>query len=815
MKITYKLAQQFEVNPVNRNDIYIELNFNQEQIINENLPHLGIRNLFFAREDVKLFRDIRQAGIDMTGPGILEGVPFDTIIEHNNVIKTIRCYIDLADGFEFSKDGASVSIKLYESLDWFNSRIDGFTFETLFNENAFWQNRLRNKFVFVPYVISTIPDYQSAFTALLTIASLGRELYQAIEHIIKDIIDTLHWIDYLHLIMCILKLILQIIYAVVLIVSMINQTADFILFIIQPVKYQCGMFINDMLEIACERLGLSFSSTIFGKTGYMNKWAIIPEHYGYQEIPDQKIAALATLWSPLQTIMQRNSEPPTWTNLQGGVASVFDATGTTYSNSNGAESVIQFLSNPGLVGIIDLLQTDMGNDFNSKLKGFICPNPAQRGYINGTGGDIFRYAKGLCNGKIIIKNGTLYLERRDFVFTNITPYQLPDIRNDWVGYNTKEFKAVMVLKFSTDRNDKNVFDEYLGNIYETTQLPYIVNDPSLILTKDIRDIPFNLSRGINKTELSVPEKMVSLIIEQINKYSDVLLILYDVNAVLTDITDFVTTLGWNGLVIVIDTIVFALRGLLLVVNATLFGLAGLVFSVSLALNSITGPIQDIIDVLNGSPFNAGLPNVFVTHPIDNFTGILQVVVDPNSIPFLNIIDPTYESVPVLSIPGDYPDNDYTTRYNMLLLENDYIDVPKVVELDTIYHVECNPGANVAKLHPNNLLHVNAQAIFNYFYSIDLWIPNDDGTPSPTGLHNQYELFQPSLNSANELNKIRFGFDDFEKVVDDNRILDNDGNACLIDSLDWYLEGQWIDLRFRKNNIYTNNLKLVVSLPTGL
>ncbi len=816
MKITYLLAGAYPVHPLSKSNINIELNYNQEAVIEQNQPHVGIRNLYFGREDVQLFRNIINDGIAGTGPGIFEGVYFDIQFEHNGITNVLRSYIDLTDGFEFSKDGCQVSVRLYESLDWFNSKIDGFTFESLFNESAYWQNRLRSKFIFVPYVICVIPNYQEAMTSLITAVMLGNELIRTIKQLVKDIVNICHWIDFVHLAAAIAMFCMHLVYAVALIASLISFITDFILYIIQPVKYQCSMLIKDMLEIACEKLGLEFESSIYkADDGYMNDWAIIPEHFGYPDVADQNISSIANLWSPLYAMQGSIGSGGTVGNLSQAGHDVANAMGFSITdvNAQGINNVISFLSNPAFILSIDALNSNMIVDINSKLKGYICPNAAQRGYINGTGGDAFRYAKKLCNGKIIIKNGVAYLERRDFTFSSSTRYRLPDVRNDWNGYNTKEFNAVMMLKFASDKNDKNVFDNYSGTIFESTQLPLHVNDNLLVLTKNIREIDFGLARGINKTSLTVPEQLLPLFVQQINTFIAQLTVIYDINAVIIDVTVFVTDMGINGLIMVLDTVVLAIRGLILVINSIIFGLATTVATIAIALDTILIPLNLIVGVLNGSPFNAGIGVPAIIDPVDVFSGLMANMIDPNSIPFLNIIDPTYAQVPVLSIPSDISVVE-ADRTNMLLLENDYIDIPKVVKLGTPYSVECNPTANVALLHANNLTNVHAQSIFERYYSIDLWVKNINGVANPSGTHNQYVLISPALNKPGDKNKIQFGFEDFDKVKNENTIDDSDGQECKIDNLTWYIEDGYVEMNIRRNEIYTNNLQLINSLPDG-
>ena len=55
MQTTYLFNKTTKVNPVDRKSVYIEVNYDNEAIINQSYPQVGIKNLRFAREDVSLF----------------------------------------------------------------------------------------------------------------------------------------------------------------------------------------------------------------------------------------------------------------------------------------------------------------------------------------------------------------------------------------------------------------------------------------------------------------------------------------------------------------------------------------------------------------------------------------------------------------------------------------------------------------------------------------------------------------------------------------------------------------------------------------
>src|ERR1035437_114688 len=129
MIVRYLLNGQ-PCNPVKREGIYLEINHDQGSVINQSCPNVGVKNLYFAREDILKI----MTWMD-NPPGITEGIPFDIEITENNTVDTINLYLDLMDGFQRSNDGIQASVKLLQSLDWLEDKVK-FTFESMYNETG-------------------------------------------------------------------------------------------------------------------------------------------------------------------------------------------------------------------------------------------------------------------------------------------------------------------------------------------------------------------------------------------------------------------------------------------------------------------------------------------------------------------------------------------------------------------------------------------------------------------------------------------------------------------------------------------------------
>jgi hypothetical protein len=412
--------------------------------------------------------------------------------------------------------------------------------------------------------------------------------------------------------------------------------------------------------------------------------------------------------------------------------------------------------------------------FLSKLKGYPSVAIAQAstavGFPSATGGDILMLAKQLINGKIVIKNGTLYLEPRDYNLSSAL-YQLPPVRKDWVGYNTNEFYATQIFSFDKDLNDKNVIDNYLGTSYEVYQKPDIVNDSKLVLTKSMNRIDIPYARGINKKSLTTPEQMVSF---------------------MTDFFD--ATIGVANAVIGVGNSVMELVGD--IIPNLLNSITGL----------FTGVINWFIDQINAVIAPLEIP--YVTIPssiIDLWAAAIYVILGIAATnPFLMlaaVFASMYTVFGAISLPTTEdllgPD-----RIDCLMLENDMIDTPKIV------HIAELDENRMAKLSQINSLVVRAKYIYDNFYGTNNFAPNIYGE------HNQYEIITPALNKPGDENKIPFTAEDMELLITDNKFLDDNGEVCLLDTMKFYVEQGFAFLTYRKKKIYTNNLKLKTSEPTG-
>lgn len=730
MKIQYLLDGE-EINPVNRRDISIEVNHDQESVIDQPRPHVGINGLYLAREDVKkIMQKISNS------PGITEGVKFDIVITERGLSHTLNMYVDMMEGFERSVNGVQATVKMLQSMDWLDDKVDSFTFESLYNETGVapfmidsvtynsYQEFIDRKTIYVPYVLSTVPNYQDAFLALFSMTYVATQLYQNAKNIAQWATPMVG----LGAVAGVLQLVLEIAYSVLLLATLIALINQLFNSLIQPLKYHGAMLIVDMLKLASAKLGLGFQSSVWNSAPY-NQLAYIPEKFS-------PISNTLNVWQ----IMGLGH------NVDG-----YSAGG--YTSPAYAPASI--------------------HDSNT--------DNIQHGYMNGTGGDVFRLAKKLMNGKITIQDQSniLQLERRDYSSGSST-YKLPDVRADWNSYNTDELVASIILKFAVDYTERNSVDYktasgipfYTGTILQATHGQITVVNKNLVNLKGLRQIDIPVARGAMKDRLTFIEKAVQD-----------LAILWDAVIVLGNIG--VTAL--NVLIVALNAVVLVINALIFIWNAIIF-----------VLNAVTSILNAIIDAVNT------LPGV----DIDNITVFSNGNLNIEYVPFVE---------PIEFIP--FPDYDFSNRLNALLVESDLLNMPKVVMVDTT-RIDYT-SFRIAYLHNQNREVVNAQWLWDHYYHIESFVG---------AVNSRRTKILPALNSSSDTNGISLHLSEFKQLVQDPEFLDGFSEPVELESAQWFIEQNgkslisyrkkgWLKAPespdpFLRSEEIAINLKLEISTPNG-
>lgn len=153
---------------------------------------------------------------------------------------------------------------------------------------------------------------------------------------------------------------------------------------------------------------------------------------------------------------------------------------------------------------------------------------------------------------------------------------------------------------------------------------------------------------------------------------------------------------------------------------------------------------------------------------------------------------TFLHIP-LNIPALLPTLTWTNlaqlifdRIGALTMENDYVDVAKI----GIFNI--NAVARQTKVSDNNALYINSEYLYENYHFLSSFIPSNSRPNA-----NQYKLY--------EVSSVPFCFDDYELVRNSNYMQDDLGRNGEILTCNWNVENQTADIKYRINELYTNNL----------
>lgn len=119
----------------------------------------------------------------------------------------------------------------------------------------------------------------------------------------------------------------------------------------------------------------------------------------------------------------------------------------------------------------------------------------------------------------------------------------------------------------------------------------------------------------------------------------------------------------------------------------------------------------------------------------------------------------------------------TARVGMLKLGRDWFDVPKLMKMNS---------SN--KFNANYRDIWSAEYLWNTYHIYDSW-----ATSNP----NQWLIFENV--------KVKFGFEDFLKVINNSYFYDSDGNECKIDKCVWSPNKDFAVITYRQKFIYQQNI----------
>ena len=433
MKLVYIIDDGQVEKPINSEAVDIELNFDSSDP--DSAGVISLLNFDFSIDAAKIINAYYEDGMN-GGSGVFEGLPFRLNLEEGSeVLELIRGYIDLTNSeVIFKCDRIEAFVKEAGSRTWLEDGAqDSFTYQFLELEKG---TITSDDYIFLPYVISSVPNNKEIAILLLMGFSVTIALRDAIQNVIQTAVELFGGASSLR---AVIKFILIVAYLIVLIITIVNLIRDIVNQIIQPVKYHACMRLQTLLEKGAEYLGQKFESSIF----------------------------LDPVWRDMVVLPAKYSVPP--------------------------------------------------SEDDENILGFTKPNTiVQKGYYDGTFGQLMTSFETLINGKKFVSDGVIRIERRDYNPLSVN-FKIPDVEIKGFGINANELKSNILLKFTTDLQDVNTIDNYKGNVCQVITSPLMINNPDMVLMGGLSSINSEFSRGIIKDGFTSPEKFILAILKPIDK----------------------------------------------------------------------------------------------------------------------------------------------------------------------------------------------------------------------------------------------------------------------------------------------------------
>lgn len=252
--------------PINIRGLQIELNYDSDT-----KQTITLSNFEFINEEATKINNWKNTGTS-GGVGVGEGMPLQLRVSDGLVTETIfDGYLDLLNA-EFDCDRVVADGFPKKQIDWLNEVADSKTFEYIYRQEGLITI---NDFVFIPYIISTVPNYRDALLAQISVAIITLEIRRAISDISTKLAEGATVIDSVG---GIIGAIGTVIFFATALLTLVNLILDTIDLLIQPVKYKPAMYAKTLMERGCLSFGLKFKSSILLSAPYSNM-VVIPESY--------------------------------------------------------------------------------------------------------------------------------------------------------------------------------------------------------------------------------------------------------------------------------------------------------------------------------------------------------------------------------------------------------------------------------------------------------------------------------------------------------------------------------------------------------
>jgi hypothetical protein len=437
----------------NWRDLEIEVNFT------EGIGKIKTGNLDFVGSISDKINTWNANGLT-GGPGLLEAPPFRIEVCGGEVV--FSGGIDTA-ACETLYECDKISAPLRESSrgDFLDDRANSFSFAYLASPSMINQPGYLSQtdYVLVPYVINSIPNYLEAITGIISLFVMVKELQQTIDKV-ADLIAGLQGaiipvappvaLTVGMILWAIFQIVAFLVYAVILVIAIIDLTMLIFSSLIQTTKYKKGIRVSTLFQKACDYLGFIFSSSILINSPYKDL-VILPKKTAFDTNTSMNYGFVNAI-----------------TNLNFKFKQYDDAV------------------HPGSTGYFGGTFGDLINAMEDVFNAKTTPVKNSAGVT------------------------TLHFERADF-FASYSTYRLPNIKFEPHATNACELAGNYYLTYALDSNETNTYDQYEGNNCQHIDSPVAVNNKGNILIRRIDERRLIFARAKMKTQNSPIEDIFNVL----------------------------------------------------------------------------------------------------------------------------------------------------------------------------------------------------------------------------------------------------------------------------------------------------------------
>jgi hypothetical protein len=278
--LQFKLDGVLGEAPTNYEEVSIELKIDPNDTYST--PIVTVNNWDFEGANAIKLITHRNDGLT-GGVGIYEGVSLEAILtDDNGSLSICDSYLDLSDANVEWQCGKVFKIpsKLRGKNDWLADVSNNVMFKNLLINGKF----TTNDYVQVPYIRSTIPDYNQAAIATLTAYIVIKEMRDAAQKI-KEAISQLASV--FGALGVLIKVVLIMIWVIIVIIVIVKLILDIFDQLIQPVKYHAAMKWQQLLELGSAEIGLTFKSTIFDDPFYRDTVKMPAKYKSFDDVTNE------------------------------------------------------------------------------------------------------------------------------------------------------------------------------------------------------------------------------------------------------------------------------------------------------------------------------------------------------------------------------------------------------------------------------------------------------------------------------------------------------------------------------------------------